>query len=83
MPSAQRFSINERIVMPSPEFQTLLTLLILAGGAGIYLRVVANEKHRREFWLQIWLEDKMKELRKAKEEADSERIEATVIDDAQ
>ena len=67
--------------MPPPDYQTLLMVLIAVSGAGIFLRIVAKEKHRREKWLQFRLEEKLKEL-KAKEtppveEGSDEPITAT------
>ena len=65
--------------MPSPEIQSLMTVLVLAGGAGIFLRLVGNEKHRREQWLRFRLEEKMKKLQQANE-AESENVEAISVD---
>jgi hypothetical protein len=68
-------------MMPPPDYQTLLTALIAVSGAGLFLRIVAKEKRRREKWLQFRLEEKLKEL-KAKEapppeEESNEPITAT------
>ncbi len=71
--------------MPPPEFETLLTVLILAGAAGIFLRLVGKEKDRRETWLQLRFDEKIEELKKAPMQEGSEgsrHIEATPIDDA-
>lgn len=50
-------------MMPPPDYQTLLMVFIALLGGGIFLRIVAKEKHRREKWLQFRLEEKLKELR--------------------
>ena len=42
--------------------QTLLTLLVVAGGSGVFLRLVAKEKHRREKHLAFRLLEEVKEL---------------------
>jgi hypothetical protein len=49
--------------MPPADYQTLLTVLLSLLGGGVFLRIVAKEKHRREKWLQFRLEEKLKELR--------------------
>jgi len=41
---------------------TLLIVLILAAGTGMFLRLVAKEKHRRERHLELRLQEKVKEL---------------------
>jgi len=69
--------------MPSPDFHTLLTAIILAGGAGIFLRLVGKEKHRRETWLQLRLNEKIEELKEAQPETESPELEATSINDTQ
>ena len=69
--------------MPPPEFQTLLTALILAGGAGIFLRLVGKEKHRREKWLQLRFDEKIKELKEAHHQTDAQETTVTEIDHAQ
>ena len=48
--------------MPLPDGHTLLTLFIVACGAGAFLRLVAKEKCRREKHLDLRLHEKMKEL---------------------
>lgn len=53
--------------------RTLWTLLILAVGAGIFLRLVGREKHRRERHLQFRLEE---QVRKLKEQQDLEAEQA-------
>lgn len=55
--------LGEAIAMLPADYQTLLTALIAASGAGIFLRITAREKHRREKWLQFRLEEKLNELR--------------------
>ena len=85
VPGEIRPSIREPILMIPPEFETLLTVLILAGAAGIFLRLVGKEKHRRETWLQLRLNEKIEELKKAPMQEGSEGfrdIEATSIGDA-
>jgi len=67
--------------MPSPEFQTLLTALLLAGGVGVFLRIVGNEKNRREKWLQLRLEEKIKEIEMAQKKATEEDQEATLVEE--
>ena len=69
--------------MPPPEFQTLLTALILAGGTGIFLRLVGKEKHRREKWLQHRLNEKIEKFKKSQTPEGVQSIEAISIDDAQ
>ena len=48
--------------MPLMDAHTLLTLVVLAGGSGIFLRLVAKEKRRREKHLGLRLLGKAKEL---------------------
>jgi hypothetical protein len=44
--------------MPYMDGQTLLTVLILLAGTGLFLRMVAKEKHRREKHLEYRLFEK-------------------------
>ena len=48
--------------MPLIDADMLLTLLIVACGSGLFLRLVAKEKHRREQHLELRLQEKIKEL---------------------
>lgn len=54
-----------------PDPDLLITLVILALGPAMYLRLTAKEKRRREKHLEARLEEKVKELR-----AEAERLEA-------
>ena len=47
--------------------QLLLTVLVMLMGSGAFLRLVAKEKRRRERYLQIRLEEMLKELKKRRE----------------
>lgn len=47
--------------------QLLVHLLILITGCGAFLRLVGKEKHRREKYLQLRLEETLEELRKHQE----------------
>lgn len=49
-------------LMPFMDGHTLLTLLIAASGAGMFLRVVAKEKRRRDKHLELRLQEKAKQL---------------------
>jgi len=49
--------------MGDGEINILLTLAVLMAGGGLYLRLVAKEKRRREKWLQFRLEEKVKQLK--------------------
>lgn len=40
-----------------------MLVICLVLGMGIFLHVVAKEKHRRERWLTLRLEEKIKELK--------------------
>jgi hypothetical protein len=47
--------------------QILSVLLVVAIGAGIFLRLVAKEKHRRERHLQFRLEEQLHNIEERKE----------------
>lgn len=70
--------------MPFMTGQTLLTILIVAAGGGLFLRLVAKEKRRRDKHLEFRLTVKMKELdeeakRRAEEGPEEEETEAQVV----
>lgn len=50
-----------------PDAHTIFTALILVSGTGVFLRLVAKEKHRREKHLQLRVIQKAEELRKEEE----------------
>lgn len=54
------------------EWQVLATVLVLAGGAGVFLRLVAKETRRRENYLKLRLEQEQHE---AELEANRRRLE--------
>lgn len=56
----------------------LFALLVLAGGAGIFLRIVAKEKLRREKWLLFRQEMRVKEL-KDKQRKQAEEDEKVIV----
>ena len=60
--------------MGDGELNILLTLAVLMAGAGIFLRLVAKEKHRREKWLQFRLEEKIKKLRTQKDDLQKDKV---------
>jgi len=51
--------------MPVMDGATLLVLFIVACGSGLFLRLVAKEKHRRERHIQQRFLEKVKELEEA------------------
>lgn len=53
--------------MPNNDHLWVLAFLIAVSGAGMFVRVLAKEKHRREKHLKLRLEAKMRQL------ADEER----------
>lgn len=59
--------------------ELLLALLVLAGGAGIFLRIVAKEKLRREKWLLFRQEMKVKELKEKRQKAEEEESKVIVV----
>jgi hypothetical protein len=56
-----------------------LTVFIVLLGAGMFLRIVAREKHRRERHLTMRLNEKIEELRKQANEA----AEAAALHDSE
>ena len=50
--------------MPILDAHSLMTLAILTMGCGLFLRIVAREKVRREKYLALRLDDRIKELEK-------------------
>ncbi len=58
--------------------ELLFALLVLAGGAGIFLRIVAKEKLRREKWLLFRQEMRVKEL-KDKQRKQAEEDEKVIV----
>ena len=61
--------------MPIIDGSTLLTLAVLACGSGIFLHLVAKEKHRREKHIELRLMKKVKELEKAERKKREEQEE--------
>ncbi|HSW47384.1 MAG TPA: hypothetical protein VLM89_17610 [Phycisphaerae bacterium] len=53
--------------MPGSDLDVAFTLLAMALGSGVFLRLVGKEKHRREKWLQFRLEEEIKKLKNKKE----------------
>lgn len=49
----------------------LVLMALLTTGAMVFLRIVAKEKHRREKWLQLRLDEKIKELKKGQSSAET------------
>lgn len=49
------------------EADTMITVFILLLGSGLFLRLVAKEKHRREKYLLLRLHEKAEELKKEAE----------------
>ena len=49
--------------MGDEELNILFTLAVLLAGGGMFLRLVAKEKHRREKWLQFRVQEKVKQLK--------------------
>lgn len=49
--------------MPFGDAQSMMTLCMMLLAGGIWLRLVAKEKHRREKYLHKRLEDKIEELK--------------------
>lgn len=56
----------------------LIPALIACSGGAVFLRIVAKEKHRREKYLTMRLEERIKAEEKAAKAADS--IELQVVD---
>ena len=52
--------------MPSVEMHLLVNGLVLVVGCGVFLRLVAKEKHRREKYLQLRLEEMVKEIKEGR-----------------
>jgi len=50
--------------MPTYDASILLVLAMIACGTGIFLRLVAKEKYRREKWLQIRFEEQLRKNNK-------------------
>ena len=50
-----------------PDSHLMTTLLVMFVGSGVFLRIVAKEKHRREKHLQLRLMEKAKELKEEEE----------------
>jgi hypothetical protein len=65
--------------MPLAETDLLLTAFALLAGAGLYLRIIAKEKHRREKWLQFRQETRIKELKQKQQQAREEEEKVTVV----
>jgi len=53
--------------MPLESSEILFALLVLAFGGGIFLRLVAREKHRREQHLKYRLYEEVEQLKKRQE----------------
>jgi len=72
--------------VPLMDGHMLLIVLIVACGSGIFLRLVAKEKRRREKHLELRLQEKIKELaeggrlRQAEDELKRKRGEAACPD---
>lgn len=62
------------------EWSTFQTLLILFAGMGIFLRLVAKEKHRREKHLLFRLEEKIRKLREEQEAAEKAAKEKAALE---
>ena len=60
--------------MGEGELHILLTLAVLLAGGGMFLRLVAKEKHRREKWLLFRHQEKIKKLKARKFDRDDEII---------
>lgn len=55
--------------MPLMDHHTFVTLLIAITGCGLFLRLVAKEKHRRDRHLDYRLQEKIKEFEKQRQVA--------------
>jgi hypothetical protein len=62
------------LVMTDSDLQILLAIAVLMAGGGMFLRLVAKEKHRREKWLQFRLEEKVKQLKKQNADLQKDKI---------
>lgn len=63
--------------MPPQAGDALVMLTMIAVGCGIFLRIVAKEKHRRERYLMWRLEEKTRELEQAQQDKPAEQESET------
>ncbi len=61
--------------MPIMDGHLLLTILVMMAGCGVFLRMVAREKRRREKHLLFRLEEEIEKEKKVRE-AQGEEVEA-------
>ena len=66
-------------LMPVTETGLFFTLLVLMLGAGLFLRIVAKEKERREKWLVFRQETRIKELKQKQRQAQAEEEKVIVV----
>jgi hypothetical protein len=65
--------------MAVTETDLLFTLFVLALGAGLFLRIVAKEKERREKWLLFRQETRIKELKQKQRQAQADEEKVIVV----
>ncbi len=63
--------------MPIDDAHTIMIVVIMLVGAGVFLRLAGKEKHRREKYLKQRLEDKINELKKQAEQKAEQAVSTT------